>query len=427
MRSNLTNFCRVLLVCLPATAFADAFKLSSTMFPIRGATPVILQISGSGSAPPKEDETRYCNIANWKVLWQSDESLTPTRIDIKTIDLQFRTHHVLLHLGGDQLPPGDGRAQIWTALFNPPAGMVAVPQVFSYAPAKSNSAKSFFSPVGSTDQPDVLLSGTFLAGGNTKPIYTLHQQAGLYAPPPWNLLGFAPGLTSSVWINQNAQPPNNRTRLDPDSIQAGLSLWRVSAIQKGILYGATTQVNLLNGEFARSDPSSNITAGFLTSLVLKRKRLSDSGFATLYPAFGLEGGHNLNHPNQLQGAPVDLSRYGPIFRGVFGADSTIGIASPDRTANVFAITGSYRLRLPAMDEPFVQTRHEQTTAYLTTKARSWVEVSITYAPWKWKYLALNAKYEYGSLPPIFSLVDHQVSAGLLLQAKQRKKPSLPSQ
>ncbi len=408
---------------------AAQFQLTPKLLPQPGAAPPVLQISTTGAAPSPADAARYRDANNWRVSWRAKATDVPTPVRVSTIELDPGTQHLILHLSGDHLPAGDGRSALWTALFVPPADMAVIPTISSFTPRNSShpAKASFFSVPGSTDTPDVLLNGTFLAGGNTKPIYTLQEQANLYSPGPGEIWGFRPGFTSSVLINQNAQPPNNRTKLDPDSIQAALSFWRVDNINRGILYGLTTKLNPIGGEFTRTDPSSNIISSFLSTFVLRRKKLSELSFVTLYPALGLEAGHNLNHPRQLMGTPVDLSHYSGIFRGVLGSDATFGVASSDKASNVFAITGSYRVRLPATDEPFIETHHGLTTVDLTTRPRHWIEVDITYSPWQWKFLALNAKYQYGSLPPLFSLVDQQVTFGLLLQAKQTRKPALPTQ
>jgi hypothetical protein len=413
---------------LPATA-ADPFQITTTMFPRPGANPPILQISTTGLAPAPIDVARYRNPANWRVSWQHQSTDAPTPADLDSIDVS-PTHHLFLNLKTNRALSGDGRDMVWTALFIPPPGMVTIPSIDSYQPptgGSPNAKSSFLSPLNSTDQPDVLLSGTFLAGGNTKPIYTLSEQANIFSPGPGSVLGFAPGFTSAVQINQGAQPPSNRTTFDPDSIQAAFSGWRVDAINHGALYGLTTKLNLIGGEFSRSDPSSNIMTGFVSTFVLRRIRLNDSTFLALYPVLGLEAGHNLNRPSQIMGTPVDLSHYSGILRGIVGSDAIFGVASSDRTSNVFAITGSYRMRLPAMDEPFVRTIHEQTTVDLTTRARHWVEVDVTYSPPNWKYLALTAKYQFGSLPPLFTFIDQQVTLGFQFQAKQTRKPTLPTQ
>ena len=409
-------------------ARADDFQLSGPAVVQQTKNGVDLNISTSGAAAGAADRSRYESTPNWQVMWYAKTSDVPTRVDVVSVATSTKIQKVTLRLAGN-LPSGDPRAMLWTVLFVPPREMAAVPALFTSAQLKAvghGVKEPLVSPLQSGDRPDILVSGSFLAGGNTKPIYTIQEQASLYATEK-KILGFAPGFSSSLAINQGAQPPNNRTRIDPDSIQGALSFWRVDSIQHGLLYGVTTKINLVNGEFARSDPSANITAGFLSTFVLRRKRLSNSAFFALYPSLGLEGGHNLSSPNSLQGTPVDLSHYAGIFRGVAGADAIFAVAAEDRMSNLFSITGTYRVRLPVTDEPFVESLHGQTTVDLSTKARHWVEVDVVYSPPQWKYLGLTAKYQFGSLPPIFSFVDQQVSLGLLFQAKQTRKPTLPPQ
>ncbi len=422
MPTKLLPFC--CLAAVGINAWADGFQLTNVI-PEQTDTGVILNISTTGDAPSPSDLARYENKANWQVMWQAAKSDVPTRPEVTSAHI-MPGQKLSLGVQGS-LPPGDPRIVTWSVLFLPPPEMAALPAELTSTQRKTAPAKQpFLSSLQPGDAPDVMVSGSFLAGGNTKPIYTIQEQASLFAAEK-KILGFAPGVSSALAINQGAQPPNNRTRLDPDSIQGSISFWRVDPIQKGLLYGMTTKVDLVSGEFARSDPSSNITAGFLSTFVLNRKRLSDLSYFSLHPVAGLEAGHNLNAPSSLQGAPVDLSHYAAILRGVTGGDAVFAVAASDKMSNVFSIKGSYRVRLPATDEPFVATHHEQTTADMTTKPRHWIEVDITYSPPQWKYLGLTAKYQYGSLPPIFSFVDQQASLGLLFQAKQTNKPVLPSQ
>jgi len=123
---------------------------------------------------------------------------------------------------------------------------------------------------------------------------------------------------------------------------------------------------------------------------------------------------------------IRTKTYRGIVRGVAGADAAIGFASEDKKTDIFTITGSDRVRIPAIDEPFVKTIHQVTTVDLTTKARHWVDVDITSSPWNWEYFALNAAYQYGDLPPLFSFVDHKFTIGFTLQAVQSRKPKLPT-
>jgi hypothetical protein len=245
-----------------------------------------------------------------------------------------------------------------------------------------------------------------------------------------DLLGFHPGVTGAVEINQDAQPPNNRTTIDPNSITAAFAFQRLKPLRKhrAGLYGLQFDEALPGGEFCRTDPSSNIV--FRSSLLFGFSSISSpkhpSLYGTIYPVLALEAGKNLNKPNTIAMTAVDLSHYNAIFRGVVGSDAVFAVASADRSADVFSVSGSYRVRLPASDEPFVETLHQVTTVSLTTKARNWIQANVNYAPWGFKYLSLTAKYEYGELPPLFSLVDHQFTIGFTLQAVQSGKPGLVS-
>jgi len=435
-----------------AALAADAFQLGTTLHPSPGVIPIVLDLSTTGPEPSASDLAAYQDPANWRILMQTKPTDPPVSLCddrqptgvvrkpcLSNIELSG-TQHLLLHLTGTGLPEGDGRDHLWTVLFQPPAGMAALPVLASFttpiksvssnpAPGKSAApAKTgYFAPIGSGDTPDYSLSGTFLAGGNTKPIYTLVEQASFYATKQWGVLGL-PGFTSAVAINQAAAPPNNRTRLDPNSISAAVSFWRLDPVSGGgLLYGLITQINPLGGEFSRSDPSANIIGGFNTTFVLQRKRLSDSAYFVLYPLAGLEGGRNLDKPASIMGTAADLSHYSGIFRGLLGSDAVFSVVNTkDKDANVFSITGSYRMRLPAADEPRVRTVHGTTLVDLTTRARNWIEVDINASPWSFKYLSLNAKYQYGSLPPLFSLVDQQVSFGFTIQGKQANKKAATS-
>lgn len=420
-------------VCLLAAE--DKFQLTKNIAPGARVIPPVLRISTTGPAPTGSDEATFIDPMNWKIAWRNSPSSSPVYPEIAHIALDLNTQHLLISfIDNGRLPSGeDGRHEFWTVAFTPPT-RPDLWAVLSYTPAAPQAptesgapARAFFAPVGPTDQPDFLLSGTFLAGGNTKPIYTLEEKAGIFASDQWAVLGFVPGVTSAMETNQGAQPPNNRTRLDPDSFQAAISWYRVDPLQWHGIYGAITQVNLPSGEFARNGPAADIMGGFLTKFALRRWKLSRNAFFVLYPAFGFEGGWNLNQPKELMGAPINLSRYSAIMRGLLGSDAILGIAAPDRSSDVFSVAGSYRVRLPFEDEPFVYSRHGQTFALLTTKARNWVEVNVTYAPWQFKFIGLNAKYQWGSLPPIFSFVDHQVSVGFQLQGEQTNKPRVTAQ
>ncbi len=397
-------------------------------------SPIIIDVDYKGTAPDKT--SAYMEKENWKVKWTLAPDASATAVQVDAVSTYVTGDKILLHVSGTL--PTNVRAVYWTVLFSPDNSVPLLPQIASFTPNPRNQAnppakdcdnaaanlQPYFCPPGTGVTPDFSLTGSFLAAGGTKPIIQAELKADMIFSEERKLWGFYPGISTAVEVNQNVQPPNNRTRFDPDSIIAGLTFTRIKRVHNPLLYGIETQFQLPEGEFSRQDPSSNIITGGLTRFGLKPLKVA-SFYATLYPLLGVETGRNLNRPSEVDKTPVDLSRFKGIFRGMVGADASIGLASEDQKTDIFTITGSYRVRLPAIDEPFVKTIHQVTTVDLTTKARHWVEVDVTSSPWNWKYFALNAKYQYGELPPLFSFVDHKFSIGFTLQAVQSRKPKLP--
>lgn len=431
MRSRLSLLALFVFSLCPAYA-QEKFALTGIAVP-ESVSPAIVDVDYQGPAPDKNSP--YLPKENWKVKWSATPDSSATSVNVDRVTVTDTVKKLKLQISGNL--PADVRAVYWTVLFDPGDSAPLLPQLALSRPNRRNQTKPpaagcgsgdvnqqpYFCPPGTGVTPDFSLTGSLLAAGGTKPIIAAELKSDLIFSPNREFWGFYPGITTAVEVNQNVQPPNNRTRFDPDSIIAGLTFTRIDAIQKSLLYGMETQLQLPEGEFNRNDPSSNLIAGGLARFAFKPLK-EGSFYLTLYPALGIETGRNLNRPSAVDLVPVDLSRYKGIFRGILGADSSIGVASEDRTTDIFTITGSYRVRFPAIDEPFVKTLHQVTTVDLTTKARHWVEVDITSSPWNWKYLALNATYQYGSLPPLFALVDHKFSIGFTLQAVQTRKPKL---
>jgi hypothetical protein len=440
---------------------ATLFVVASTIamgqgdFTLTGIVPeagtkTALDVNYTGTFPA--DPSAYLDKDAWRVWVRKPNGTNPEELEVTAIEKiespNFTINKLRLSLSGD-LPAGNAvGTSAWHALFNPSKAsglegfsfdsvVNTVIETRGTAAAKPRCDNTppaptpYFCAPAQGAPADVSLSGSFLAGGGTKPIYTFELKGGLYkrGEVP-DLLGFHPGVTGTVEINQLAQAPNNRTTIDPDSIAAALAFQRLKTLQmrRARLYGLQFDEALPGGEFSRTDPSSNIIFrssllfGFSSILSPKHPSL----YGTIYPVLALEAGKNLNKPNMIAMTAVDLTHYNAIFRGVIGSDAVFAVASQDRSADVFSVSGSYRIRLPAFDEPFVETLHQLTTVSMTTKARNWIEAGVNYAPWAFKYLSLTAKYEYGELPPLFTLVNHQFTIGFTLQAVQSRKPGLVS-
>ncbi len=412
-----------------------------------------LDVNFTGTLP--EGPSAYLDKGSWRVWVKRRNATNPEELDVIAVEkissAEFTINKLRLTLSGNVPTGNDALFSAWHALFNPPriTGLEGVsfdsvvnatlePDVTQKARAAKPSCDNtppaptpFFCAPNQGNLPDISLTGSFLAGGGTKPLYSFELIGGLYKRNELpNLMKFHPGVTAAIEINQNAQPPNNRTTLDPNSITAALAFQRLVPFRRrGTgLYGLQFDEALPSGEFSRTDPSSNIV--FRSSLLVGFGAISSprhpSLYATIYPVVAIEAGKNLNKPRNFASTALDLSRYNAIFRGVVGSEALFAVASEDRTSDVFSLGGRYRVRLPAFDEPFIQTIHQVTTGSMTTKPRNWLEAYVSYAPWKFKYLSLNAKYEYGELPPLFALVNHQFTIGFTLQAIQSGKPGLVS-
>lgn len=400
----------------------------TNLTPRPGSDFVVLDLETAGTIPAGPEMGQLQNVRNWTVFRTAETASVPDRPQIERIKLtQYALTIALVQSADTQ---GDGRAAAWTLLFTPPAGSALLPMLIASKPvaaAKAGSPgpvhrDSFFGTAATKSASDFYVNGSFLAGGNTKPIYALDTKFNLFATSDrMKVFSFLPGLTAAARINQSVQPPNGRTRIDPDSMSAAASFWRLDPIQKGFLYGISTQLDAVRGEFSRASASSNLMAGLVSTFVLRPVVRSSTAF-TFYPVAGLEGGWNLNQPSTFAGTPVNLNNYTRILRGVAGADTSFNIfRADDLTDSVFSIGGSYRYRALAAAEPLVTFHGPDATVALTTKPRHWVETHVTYYPWP--YFGLDVSYQYGSLPPVFSFVNHQVTIGLLLQATQKNKPN----
>jgi hypothetical protein len=425
---------KVLLLTVLLASFAKAqTDIKLIRVDPQRTLPPTLYVSYSDPLPA--DTSIFKGNNSWQV-WRSDggkASKVIVPVDTSRIDFSIK-EIISIGLSNPSLTADQMMSSFWTVQFNR-EGQPAT--VLNFTPGKSTQCdgttpgkKAFLCPPASGAPADISISGTFLAGGGTKPIYSFEFVGGLYSPnsPTW-LLGFSPGVSADVEINQNTKPPNNRTTFDPNSITAAFALQRMYKLGSDNplhLDGLEFDESLPAGEFSRTDQTSNII--FASTVLLGFRPMRGQAhpriYATLFPVFGIETGKNLDKPPTIDKKPVDLSNFNAIFRGYTGADASFAIMSKDKKTDDFTISGSYRVRLPAFEEPFVETMHQVTTVTLTTKARNWFEGDINYAPWSFKYLTLNAKYQYGELPPLYNFVDQKFTFGITFKAIQSNKPTV---
>jgi len=425
MRANKAWWSALVVILLTPAARAQndiAFKPSMG---IDRVSPVQFNVHYTGTAP--SEQSGYYDEHNWKAQWRahaSDPENDMSVDKVKPSATNKNTFVVILHSN----PATTQRVNdlLWTISFEAPGlhtdRVEYIPNSSITKSCTADVGKPLFCPPSGKTTPDFTMSGSFLAAGGTNPIYAFEVKGGFLFPPSTPMFHFHPAINTQVEINQNTKPPSNRTRFDPDSITAAFALSNRVTFDNSVLQGARFQLQLPAGEFSRADPSSNIILGGLGALDFTAIQPTDTVYAVIRPFFGFEAGRNLNRPSVIDKVPVDLSHYRGIFRGYMGADATLAKVDPkDVTTNIFSLTGTYRVRLPAIDEPFIETIHQTTTVSLTTKARHWFEGDLAYVIPSWKYLSINGSYQYGELPPMFTFVDHKFTIGFKLQVVQSRK------
>jgi hypothetical protein len=416
---------------------ADTFAISNVVHPQAGQHPVVLQLATNGDYTTSE-QAKYGDPAKWTVCFKAASTDANWRsASVKTVT--YDSHVQLLDLHLDSATPivTDGRDLYWTVDVGRTPGDCSqtVPAPFVWPDPNIGvlpKDQPFLRPVKPGETATMSLAGSFTAGGGTKPIYaikeigniaaTQHFLGHLNAPPVFRET-LVPEFTSEVDINQSvsasSEPAGYRSRIDPDTISVGIALYNLTPWDHGPFYYVSTNLQVADFEFSRSDPTSAYVGGFNSKFVSKPWQNADGSKAVNADLYlGIEAGHNMNKPRMLDGVAVDLSNYSAIVRGVPGADVSFTIESSDWSSSVFSIGASYRVRLPVFDEPFVTDIHQQKAVGLGTKARNWIDFTASYNPFKWKYFSFQTEYKYGYQPPAFPLVDHSVTVGLSFTAIQ---------
>jgi hypothetical protein len=306
----------VLLLSLCSLAMGQSDFALTGIVPEAGPK-TALDVNYTGAFPA--DPSAYMSKDAWRVWVKKSTDEKPEELEVmsveKIVSTRFTINKLRLTLSGN-LPTGnDVVTSAWHALFNPsrasgleglsfdsvinafietPASQIATPVKPSCDNAPPAPMPYLCAPSAGAPA-DVSLSGSFLAGGGTKPIYSFELVGGLYKRGEvQGLLGFHPGVTGTVEINQYAQPPSNRTTVDPDSITAALAFQRLKAFKRPKLglYGLQFDEALPSGEFSRTDPSSNVLlrSGLLLGFSSISSPKHPSLYETIYPVLALELG-----------------------------------------------------------------------------------------------------------------------------------------
>ncbi len=305
---------------------------------------------------------------------------------------------------------GGARDLTWSVAYVGERGPVAVP-VFALPAVNVPKTRS---------EADVYVSGSFLAGQGSKPLYILDAKVNVLRPLPRRTTRV--GLSGEVLTNTGTELPVNRTEFDPDSIRTAFAIEGNKAKNLWLFNGFLWTIKPVGGEFTRKHPISNFTSDGAIRLSLRPNQAGKAWY-TLYPSLGYEAGRNLNQPSRLFKQPVDLSEYKGIARIVGGVEGALGIYVKNKDPKVL-LSGSYLVRTPLTAEPYTSLEYVPTTAGGTERlkvvrmrknARPFTRNALTWnLSDSW---AIAIEHRYGSLPPLFELIRHQVSLGIAYKRK----------
>jgi hypothetical protein len=230
------------------------------------------------------------------------------------------------------------------------------------------------------------------------------------------------GIYAEMKTNTDTKPPNDRSTIDPDSIVAYTKLFGIKNLGSHTLHGFKWEFQPAGGEFTRENTNSNfISAGKL------RLDLPFRFGADFLPMVGTELGVNLNKPATLFDRPADLGRYNNIARLLGGADANYYAFRPNKQISeddpyIFTFSASWQARIPFTPEPFTTAQFlpddtgkisRQKVVSLRQNTRHYVQVDATWNVTK--LIGIQAEYKYGSLPPLFELVNHQATIGFVFK------------
>ena len=397
---------------------------------------VFVRVSTKGTVPPSINDTN-----DWFLQMTEDgENGRSITVHPDEATLEAATHIVTLKIGAAKLRGLIIPKASWSAAFIDDSHMLNA--------SEPESVASGLKAAKNRDEADLYGNFSFLSGVGTSPIWVIDVKAGyadtlqrLLRPhtpgqQPGRLQSIKTGIFADIQTNTDTKPPVDRTEIDPDSIRAFWKFFETKRIGHRI-FSMYWEVQPAGGEFNRSNPSSNFVAeGKLRFDIVPfntgRKRVGTD----FDPQIGMELGKNLNKPSTLFGQPVNLNNYDAIRRLVSGADADLYVyrkkIKDSDDPYLVTISGSWAARIPFSPEPFTVSElvpdpttgqpKRQKVVTMRGNTRHNVRVDLNWNVTK--LLGFQIGYRYGSLPPLFEFVNHQVTIGLVFKAKYGKNHSI---
>ncbi|MDQ2844668.1 MAG: hypothetical protein M3Y72_27220, partial [Acidobacteriota bacterium] len=256
-----------LLIIASALCLGEPFRLTNVLVTSETPRTGTVFIGTAGDLPTGVD---FKNEKLWNLVVQDRTTTTEKLLSIAAIIWSPNSHRFTIKFDPSELATLDLHELDWTATFN---------NRFQ-ASAKATKATGVFSSANSKDDADLYVFGSYVAGFGTKPLYSIDAKVNW--APEVHESGYFFGIKSNILVNSGVDTSVDRTRVDPDSISAALSVQH--------RFGEfALDIDPLEGEFSRKFPATDlITAGTLKwvgpPVPLKRAAF------VFYPFAGYEDG-----------------------------------------------------------------------------------------------------------------------------------------
>lgn len=403
------------LSCLAANLSADGFFFRNFEFIVRVERPgeAILQLALEGNGAESLQTisaevfaAKAENLSNWTLTYDGiTVDLLEAKIDADRLHVDFRIDSVYQDLipmkpavGKLQIVYDDGTKRLSASNPTPTKGPGLIPKGIGLKDKKT---------------AEFDLSGGVQAGVNASPQYFWEANVKYPILLPWGNPGrhtIAPVFKGSASKQANA---------DPDSLVAGLvyTMSKPFTGRTGILWSSS----LFSYEFERKlSDLPLIEAG---EIVTKSKVEKNSNY---------KWDSTLSYMNAWR--PVNFALRGGAEFGRVASRSILpssqsaeqlAFLRPLAQANLFrrfgasknvSVDSTYTIRLPLEPEPFKRAGLNGDKSFLTTRARHHFGTDLDFS--LVDGFTLSVKYRYGSLPPSFKFLDHQVTVGIGILLKR---------
>jgi len=260
---------------------------------------------------------------------------------------------------------------------------------------------------------DVYMNVSFSPGINSPQQFSIDTSVGMLFPvaPKADTDHGSVGFLGAVQTDK-------RKTADPDSYRIfGVYQRALRSKTDWPLQGVLFTWLVGGGEFERQAKNTNFITSPLLDFPLRLRGTigqKNQVVPVLIPEIGVEVGNNFQNA-------VHSNGQGAIARGVLGGNFSMTFNPKVKLFQGIHLTSNYKLRLPAREEVFTNTRTNAAgktvdVPFLSTKPRHYIKNELGFT--LWDPISFTITHEYGTIPPAFRLVDHKVTIGLTLALQQ---------